>query len=159
MDARGGIGKTSVLNRTLDYARLLDEDSFGIGVAFTGIAAQLLKGGRTFNSRFRFPLKPDNRSMCNISRQSGLAKLCQSMPEYTRVCQSMLESCQVLPKLCSSHPQVVPKLSPGSAQDVPKSSSVMPSRTHEASMKPAHRVQSLPEYARVCQSMPEYAGV
>ena len=75
MDARGGTGKTFVLNRALDYVRLLDEDSIGIAVAFTGIAAQLLKGGRTFNSRFRFPLKPDNRSTCDISRQSGLAKL------------------------------------------------------------------------------------
>ena len=57
------------------------------------------------------------------------------------------KSCQFLPKQCPSHPQVIPKLSPGSAQDVPKSSLVMPSRTHEASMKPAHWVQWLPLYS------------
>merc|ERR1711873_346997 len=70
----------------------------------------------------------------------GYAKVCQSMPEYARVCQSLANFCQ-------SSAQVIPKLSPGSAQDVPKSSLVMPSQTHEASMKPAHRVQSLPLYS------------
>merc|ERR1711928_206605 len=71
-------------------------------------------------------------------------RVCQSMPEYARVCQSMPEYarvCQSMPESCPSHPQVIPKLSPVSAQDVPKSSLLMPSRTHEASMKPAHRVQ------------------
>ena len=75
IDARGGTGKTFVLNRILNFVRLLDDNAIGIGVAFTGIAAQLLKGGRTFNSRFKFPLKPDKRSTCNIPKQSGLAKL------------------------------------------------------------------------------------
>ena len=46
-------------------------------MAFTGIAAQLLQGGRTFNSRFKFPLKPDSRTTCNITKQSGLSKLIQ----------------------------------------------------------------------------------
>ena len=55
--------------------RLLDDSAIAIAVAFTGIAAQLLKGGRAFNSRFKFPLKPDNKATCNISKQSGLAKL------------------------------------------------------------------------------------
>ena len=49
IDARGGTGKTFVLNGILNYIRLLDNNSIRIGVAFTGIAAQLLKGGRTFN--------------------------------------------------------------------------------------------------------------
>ena len=75
IDARGGTGKTFVLNRILNYIRLLDDNAIGIGVMFTGIAAQLLKGGRTFNSCFKCPLKPDKRSTCNIPRQSGLAKL------------------------------------------------------------------------------------
>merc|ERR1711923_581902 len=82
------------------------------------------------------------------------ARVCQSMPEYVRVCQSMTgydrvcqsmpecaRVCQSLAKFCQSSVQVIPKLSSGIAQDVPKSSLVMPSRTVEASMKPAHRVQ------------------
>ena len=49
IDARGGTGKTFLLNRILYWIRLLDAESIGIAVAFTGIAAQLLQGGRTFN--------------------------------------------------------------------------------------------------------------
>ena len=75
IDARGGTGKTFLLNRILYYTRLLDPNAIAIAVAFTGIAAQLLKGGRTFNSRFKFPIKHDKRSTCNIPKQSGLAKL------------------------------------------------------------------------------------
>ena len=75
IDTRGGIGKTFLLNRSLDYIRLIDDDAIAISVAFTGIAAQLLKGGRTFNSRFKLLLKPDARSTCNISKQSGLCKM------------------------------------------------------------------------------------
>ena len=77
IDARGGTGKTFLLNRLLYDIRLLDHDAIAIAVAFTGIAAQLLQGGRTFNSRFKFPLKPDSRATCNISKQSGLSKLIQ----------------------------------------------------------------------------------
>ena len=53
----------------------MEEDAIGIAVAFTGIAAQLLQGGRTFNSRFKFPLKPDATSTCNISKNSGLCRM------------------------------------------------------------------------------------
>ena len=53
----------------------MDPNAIAIAVAFTGIAAQLLKGGRTFNSRFKFPIKHDKRTTCNVPKQSGLAKL------------------------------------------------------------------------------------
>ena len=36
---------------------------------------KLTKQWRTFNSRFKFPLKPDKNATCNIPKQSGLAKL------------------------------------------------------------------------------------
>ena len=75
IDARGGTGKTFLLNRLLYHVRLMDNSAIAIAVAFTGIAAQLLQGGRTFNSRFKFPLKPDTTATCNISKQSGLCKL------------------------------------------------------------------------------------
>ena len=75
IDARGGTGKTFLLNRLLYMTRLIDNDAIAIAVAFTGIAAQLLKGGRTFNSRFKFPFKPSSKATCNILKQSGLAKM------------------------------------------------------------------------------------
>ena len=77
IDARGGTGKTFLLNRLLHYVRTLDDDAIAISVAFTGIAAQLLQGGRTFNSRFKFPLNQDATATCNISKQSGLSRLIQ----------------------------------------------------------------------------------
>ena len=75
IDARGGSGKTFLLNIALYYIRTLDLDAIALAVAFTGIAAQLLQGGRTFNSRFKFPLKPNETQSCNISKGTGLAKL------------------------------------------------------------------------------------
>ena len=75
LNARGGTGKTFSLNQVLNYVRLIDADSIALAVAFTGIAATLLKGGRTFNSRFKFPIKADKDTTCNVSKGSGLAKL------------------------------------------------------------------------------------
>ena len=75
INTRGGTGKTFLLNLILSYVRLLDENSIGLAVAFTGIAATLLKGGRTFNSRFKFPIQADALASCNISKGTGLARL------------------------------------------------------------------------------------
>ena len=76
IDARGGTGKTFLLNRLLHYARTLPGDySIALAVGSSGIAGQLLQGGRTFHSRFKFDLKPHDRATCNIPKQSGLAKL------------------------------------------------------------------------------------
>ena len=75
LKARGGTGKTVLLNRILYYIRFLHEDSVALSVAFTGIAATLLQRGRTFNSRFRFPIKADGSTTCNITKGSGLARL------------------------------------------------------------------------------------
>ena len=75
LKARGGTGKTFLLNRILNFVRLLDEESIALSVAYTGIAATLLQGGRTFNSRFRFPIREDGSTTCNVSKGSGLAKL------------------------------------------------------------------------------------
>merc|ERR1712004_442371 len=94
---------------------------------------------------------PEYARVCQILPE--YARLCQSMPEYARVCQSMPDYarlCQIMPeyaRVLPEYAQVIPKLSPGRDQDVPKSSSVMPSRTHKVSMKPADRVQLLPLYS------------
>ena len=44
INARGGSGKTFLLNRLLYCVRTLDVDAIGLAVAVTGIAAQLLQG-------------------------------------------------------------------------------------------------------------------
>ncbi|GBG90456.1 hypothetical protein CBR_g50801 [Chara braunii] len=50
-------------------------NGIGLAVASSGIAATLLTGGRTFHSRFRAPLKPDNTRSFNILKQGDLAEL------------------------------------------------------------------------------------
>ena len=48
-----------------------------LAVASSGIAAELLEGGRTAHSRFKIPIPINESSLCNISLQSDLAKLIQ----------------------------------------------------------------------------------
>ena len=75
VDARGGTGKTFVLNGILAAVRTLDGGSVAIAVGSTGIAANLLHLGRTFHSRFKVPLNINSESICNIDAQSTLAKM------------------------------------------------------------------------------------
>ena len=59
LNARGGTGKTFVLNLVLDAVRSLeskDGKNVAIAVASSGIASILLNLGRTFHSRFKAPL-------------------------------------------------------------------------------------------------------
>ena len=53
IDARGGTGKTYVLNAILAAVRLMEGGSVALAVGSTGIAANLLHLGRTFHSRLR----------------------------------------------------------------------------------------------------------
>ena len=74
--ARGGGGKTHLINILLNSVRTLEEGGcVALAMATTGIAANLLQGGRTFHSRMKAPLTPDEDSMLTISAQSDLAKL------------------------------------------------------------------------------------
>ena len=75
IDARGGTGKTFVLNAILAAVRIMDGGSVGLAVGATGIAANLLHLGRTFHSRFKVPLNINSESVCSITSQSTLAKL------------------------------------------------------------------------------------
>ena len=78
IDARGGTGKTFVLNAILAAVRCLDTEKEGciaLATATTGIAANLLHLGRTFHSRFKADLSPHSESMCNINAKSVLADL------------------------------------------------------------------------------------
>ena len=78
IDARGGTGKTFVLNAILSQIRLLPsetESSVALATGTTGIAANLLHLGRTFHSRFKAPLSPHEDSVLSIDAQSTLADL------------------------------------------------------------------------------------
>ena len=76
IDARGGCGKTFLLNAILSAVRSLESGGcVALAMATTGIAANLLKLGRTFHSRLKAPLTPTEDSMLQISAQGGLAKL------------------------------------------------------------------------------------
>ena len=76
ISARGGCGKTFLLNGILDAVRS-DEPGgcIALAMATTGIAAQLLHLGRTFHSRMKAPLQPDDQSTLSINSQSPLAKM------------------------------------------------------------------------------------
>ena len=75
IDARGGTGKTYVLNAILTAVRIMEGGSIALAVGSTGIAANLLQLGRTFHSRFKVPLNITSESICNIDAQSTLAKM------------------------------------------------------------------------------------
>ena len=75
IDARGGTGKTYVLNTILAAVRLIDDGSVALAVGTTGIAANLLQLGRTLHSRFKLPLNITHESVCSINSQSVLADL------------------------------------------------------------------------------------
>jgi len=73
VDGPGGTGKT-YLCRTL-LARIRSMDRIAIATATSGIAASIMPGGRTVHSRFKIPIKIEDNSMCNFTKQSGTAAL------------------------------------------------------------------------------------
>ena len=75
VDARGGTGKTYVLNAVLASVRIIEGGSVALAVGSTGIAANLLHLGRTLHSRFKVPLNITSESICNINAQSTLAEM------------------------------------------------------------------------------------
>ena len=76
IDARGGCGKTFLLNSILDAVRSSElSGCVALAMATTGIAANLLHLGRTFHSRMKAPLTVIETSTLQISAQSSLAKL------------------------------------------------------------------------------------
>ena len=76
LSARGGCGKTYLLNSILSSVRTMEPGgAIALAMATTGIAAILLQLGRTFHSRMKAPLTPDPDSTLTISAQSNLAQL------------------------------------------------------------------------------------
>ena len=72
LDAPGGTGKTFTLNILISWIKMNNLD-VAISAA-SGIAANLLYLGRTAHNRFKLPFHPNSDSMCNIKKQSEMAK-------------------------------------------------------------------------------------
>jgi len=68
-----GTGKTFLYNCLCSHFR--SQGKIVLCVASSGIAAQLLPGGRTAHSRFKIPLPNDTNAVCNITRNSFLGGL------------------------------------------------------------------------------------
>ena len=68
-----GTGKTFLYNCLCSYLRA--QGKIVLCVASSGIAAQLLPGGRTAHSRFKIPLSNDINAVCNITPNSNLGEL------------------------------------------------------------------------------------
>ena len=63
IDARGGCGKTFIINAILGAVRSLESGGcVALAMATTGIASNLLDLGRTFHSRLKAPLTPTEES-------------------------------------------------------------------------------------------------
>ncbi|XP_024172022.1 uncharacterized protein LOC112178034 [Rosa chinensis] len=75
IDGPGGTGKTYLYRALLANLRRMNH--IVLATASSGIAANLLSGGRTAHSRFKIALIVDASSMCSISKQSALARLIQ----------------------------------------------------------------------------------
>ena len=73
LNAPGGYGKTFLIETLLSTVRSMG--NIALAVASSGIAAELLEGGRTAHSRFKIPIPVNETSVCSISAQSNEAKL------------------------------------------------------------------------------------
>ena len=69
----GGTGKTYLWKTII--CRLRSEGKIVIAIASSGIAALLLRGGRTAHSRFQIPINVTDSSTCGIKQGSQIAEL------------------------------------------------------------------------------------
>ena len=92
LDAPGGTGKTFTLNVLVSWIRM--EDREVATSATSGIAATLLYLGRTAHNRFKLPFNPKKDSVCNIKKQSDLAKF------LSNIALGIIDEGPMLNKLC-----------------------------------------------------------
>jgi len=94
IDGPGGIGKTYLYRALLARVRTTDR----IAVASSGIAASIMPGGRTAHSRFKIPIKLEDNSVCNFTKQSGTAALLReaSLILWDEVAMTRRESVETL---------------------------------------------------------------
>lgn len=71
IDAPGGSGKTFLLNQIITHNLLKNRKV--ISVASSGIAAILLKNGRTAHSLFKIPLNINEESVCDLNKSKDRA--------------------------------------------------------------------------------------
>ena len=69
----GGTGKTYLYNTLCHHLR--SQEKIVLCVASSGIAALLLKGGRTSHSRFKIPIPCTQVTTCHIAKSTNLAEL------------------------------------------------------------------------------------
>ncbi|CAH1105511.1 unnamed protein product [Psylliodes chrysocephalus] len=77
LDAPGGTGKTFLISLILATIHL--QNKIALGLASSGIAATLLKGGRTAHLALKLSLNMQSNETptCNISKKSEIAKVLQ----------------------------------------------------------------------------------
>ena len=92
LDAPGGTGKTFTLNVLVSWICM--EGLEVATSASSGIAATLLYMGRTAHNRFKLPFHPHKDSLCNIKRQSDLAKF------LSEIVLGIIDEGPMLNKLC-----------------------------------------------------------
>ena len=68
------VGPGRHLYRAL-LARVRSTDCIIVATATSRIAASIMSGGRTAHSRFKIPIKLEDNSVCNFTKQSGTAEL------------------------------------------------------------------------------------
>ena len=73
LNSPGGYGKTFLIEALLSTVRGMGK--IALAIASSGIAAELLEGGRTAHFRFKIPIPVNEESVCSISLQSDIAKL------------------------------------------------------------------------------------
>ncbi|XP_004305217.1 PREDICTED: ATP-dependent DNA helicase PIF1-like [Fragaria vesca subsp. vesca] len=73
VDGPGGTGKTYLYRALLANLRRMNH--IVLATTSSGIAANIMPGGRTARSRFKIPLKVLPSSMCSIGKQSSRAQL------------------------------------------------------------------------------------
>ena len=73
VDGSRGNGKTFLYCAVL--ATIRKQNCIALATASSGVAANILPGGRTTHFRFKIPLEIQEPMQCNISKQSGLAAL------------------------------------------------------------------------------------
>ena len=82
VDGPGGTGKTTLFNALLNYVRAMEPDRKGgvlkkqiaVAVAASGIAALLLRGGRTAHNRFGLGINVHETTNCHYSKQYRCAR-------------------------------------------------------------------------------------
>jgi len=73
VDGPGGTGKTYLYRALL--AKVRSTNLIAVATATSGIAASIMPGGRTAHSRFKIPIKLEDNSVCNFTKQIGTAAL------------------------------------------------------------------------------------